>query len=83
MAGYARLQKWGFYGGLVGFGVILLLLAINNHASFVSSFNLEAHKIFGVANAYQKTNAGAAKRPATSRPRSGSARSARACCWCR
>ena len=59
MAGYARLQKWGFYGGLVGFGVILLLLAINNHASFVSSFNLEAHKIFGVANAYQKTNAGA------------------------
>ena len=59
MAGYARLQKWGFYGGLLGFGVILLLLAINNHASFVSSFNLEAHKIFGVANAYQKTNAGA------------------------
>ncbi len=59
MAGYARLQKWGFYGGLLGFGVILLLLAINNHANFVSSFNLEAHKIFGVANAYQKTNAGA------------------------
>ncbi len=59
MAGYARLQKWGFYGGLLGFGVILLLLAINNHASFVSSFNLEAHKIFGVSNAYQKTNAGA------------------------
>ncbi|HEX9034662.1 MAG TPA: APC family permease [Streptosporangiaceae bacterium] len=59
MAGYARLQKWGFYGGLLGFGVILLLLAINNHATFVSSFNLEAHKIFGVANAYQKTNAGA------------------------
>ncbi len=59
MAGYAKLQKWGFYGGLLGFGVILLLLAINNHASFVSSFNLEAHKIFGVANAYQKTNAGA------------------------
>jgi basic amino acid/polyamine antiporter, APA family len=59
MAGYAKLQKWGFYGGLLGFGVILLLLAINNHANFVSSFNLEAHKIFGVANAYQKTNAGA------------------------
>ena len=61
MAGYARLQKWGFYGGLVGFGIILVLLAINNHATFVSSFNLEAHKIFGVNNAYQATNAGAAK----------------------
>src|SRR5215468_10438091 len=33
MAGYARVQKWGFYGGLLGFGVILLLLAINSHAS--------------------------------------------------
>jgi len=61
MAGYARIQKWGFYGGLLGFGVILVLLAVNDHASFVSSFNLEAHKIFGVSNAFQKTNAGAAK----------------------
>src|SRR6266851_6315476 len=61
MAGYARLQKWGFYGGLLGFGIILVLLAINNHANFVTSFNLEAHKIFGVSNAYQATNTGAAK----------------------
>jgi APA family basic amino acid/polyamine antiporter len=61
MAGYARIQKWGFYGGLVGFAVILVLLAVNNHATFVSSFNLEAQKIFGVHNAYQATNAGAAK----------------------
>jgi len=61
MAGYARVQKWGFYGGLVGFGVILLLLAINNHATFISSFNLEAHKIFGVNGAFQAINHGAAK----------------------
>ena len=59
MAGYARIQKWGFYGGLLGFAVILILLAVNNHATFVSSFNLEAHKIFGVSNAYAKTVAGA------------------------
>src|SRR5215813_14727241 len=59
MAGYARIQKWGFYGGLLGFAVILVLLAINNHATFVSSFNLEAQKIFGVHNAYQATVAGA------------------------
>jgi APA family basic amino acid/polyamine antiporter len=61
MAGYARIQKWGFYGGLVGFGVILILLAVNDHQSFVNSFNLEAQKIFGVHNAFQATNAGAAK----------------------
>ena len=61
MNGYARIQKWGFYGGLVGFGVVLILLGINDHASFVSSFNLEAHKIFGVSNAYQGVTAGAAK----------------------
>ena len=59
MAGYARIQKWGFYGGLVGFAAILILLAINDHATFVSAFNQEAHKIFGVSNAYGKTVAGA------------------------
>jgi APA family basic amino acid/polyamine antiporter len=59
MAGYARIQKWGFYGGLIGFAVILILLAVNNHATFVHSFNLEAQKIFGVSNAYGKTVAGA------------------------
>ena len=52
MAGYARIQKWCFYGGLVGFAVIVVLLLVNSHANFVISFNLEAHKIFGVNNAY-------------------------------
>jgi APA family basic amino acid/polyamine antiporter len=61
MSGYARIQKWCFYGGLVGFAVIVVLLLVNNHASFVSSFNLEAHKLFGVKNAYAATNAVAAK----------------------
>jgi amino acid transporter len=61
MGGYARFQKWCFYGGLVGFAVIVVLLLINNHSDFVSSFNLEAHKLFGVSNAYATTNANAAK----------------------
>jgi basic amino acid/polyamine antiporter, APA family len=61
MGGYARIQKWCFYGGLVGFAVIVILLLVNNHAAFVSSFNLEAHKIFGVNGAYAATQAGAAK----------------------
>jgi basic amino acid/polyamine antiporter, APA family len=61
MAGYARVQKWCFYSGLAGFAVIVILLLINNHANFVASFNQEAHKIFGVNNAYAATQAGAAK----------------------
>jgi basic amino acid/polyamine antiporter, APA family len=61
MGGYARIQKWCFYGGLIGFAVVVILLLVNSHASFVSSFNLEAHKIFGVNNAYAATNAAAKK----------------------
>ena len=30
---------------MIGFAVIVLLLLVNSHASFISSFNLEAHKI--------------------------------------
>jgi basic amino acid/polyamine antiporter, APA family len=61
MAGYAKLQKWCFYGGLVGFAVVVILLLVNNHAAFVSSFNLEGQKLFGVHNAYAATNAAAKK----------------------
>jgi APA family basic amino acid/polyamine antiporter len=61
MGGYARIQKWCFYGGLVGFLAIVVLLLFNSHASFVSSFNTEASKIFGVNHAYHATVAAAAK----------------------
>jgi basic amino acid/polyamine antiporter, APA family len=61
MGGYARVQKWCIYGGLVGFAVIVVLLLVNSHANFVSSFNLATHKIFGLNNAYGATQAAAAK----------------------
>jgi basic amino acid/polyamine antiporter, APA family len=61
MAGYARIQKWCIYGGLVGFAVIVVLLLFSSHASFVSSFNLEAQKLFGIHNAYGATQVAAAK----------------------
>src|SRR5215467_4609926 len=61
MAGYARIQRYCFIGGMVGFLVIVGLLLFNNHAGFVSSFNLEAHELFGVNNAYAATNAAAVK----------------------
>ncbi len=61
MGGYAKIQRWCFIGGMIGFLVVVMLLLFNSHASFVSSFNLEAHKLFGVNNAYAATNAAAAK----------------------
>ncbi|HEY4462681.1 MAG TPA: APC family permease [Streptosporangiaceae bacterium] len=61
MAGYARVQKWCFYGGLAGFAIIVVLLLSFSHGSFVTSFNFEAHKIFGLNNAYAATTSGAGK----------------------
>ncbi|MGH9072018.1 MAG: amino acid permease, partial [Acidimicrobiales bacterium] len=37
MSGYARVQKWCFAVGMVGFLVVLLLLLVFSHHSFVSS----------------------------------------------
>jgi amino acid transporter len=61
MAGYARVQKWCFYGGLLGFAIIVVLLLSFSHGSFVTSFNSEAHKIFGLSNAYAATTSAAGK----------------------
>ncbi len=68
MAGYARIQKWCFVGGMIGFAVVVVLLLFSSHASFVSSFNLEGQKLFGVHNAYAATNAAAAKAGYTTSP---------------
>jgi len=61
MSGYARVQKWCFAGGMIGFLTIVVLLLAFSHGSFVSSVNTEAHKIFGVSNAYGTTQVAAAK----------------------
>jgi APA family basic amino acid/polyamine antiporter len=68
MSGYARIQKWCFLGGMIGFAVVVVLLLVNSHASFISSFNLEGQKLFGVKNAYHATNAAAAKAGYTTSP---------------
>jgi len=61
MAGYARIQKWCFAAGLLGFAVVVILLLVSSKSSFISSFNSQAHSIFGVNNAYAATTSGAAK----------------------
>jgi amino acid transporter len=66
MAGYAKIQRWCFIGGMIGFVAVILLLLVNSHTSFVNSFNFEAQKLFGVNNAYAATNTAAAKLGTTS-----------------
>jgi basic amino acid/polyamine antiporter, APA family len=56
MRAYARIQKFCFYGGLVGLATMLVLLLINSNASFISAFNSEAQELYGASgNAYQQT----------------------------
>src|SRR5262245_43171517 len=68
MAGYARIQRWCFIVGMIGFLVVVALLIANSHANFVHSFNLEGQKLFGVPDAYHKTNVAAAKAGYTTSP---------------
>jgi APA family basic amino acid/polyamine antiporter len=61
MAGYAKVQKWCFYGGLLGIAIIVILLLVSSHANFISSFNTATHKIFGTSGGYAATTKAAAK----------------------
>ncbi|HEX3958461.1 MAG TPA: APC family permease [Trebonia sp.] len=61
MSGYAKVQKWCFYGGLVGIVVVAVLLLINNQQDFINAFNTETAKLFGMKDGYSATIATAAK----------------------
>jgi len=68
MAGYAKVQRWCFIGGVLGFAVIIILLLINSKADFIAAFNREGQHLFGVSNAYASTNLKAAKAGYTTSP---------------
>src|ERR687889_744491 len=56
MRSYARIQKFCFYGGLVGLAIMLVILLVSSRADFVSAFNAEASQALGSGgNAYQET----------------------------
>ena len=82
MAGYAKVQRWCFIGGLIGFLVVVILLLVNSHADFIAAFNREDVHLFGVKNAYRPPT-WRRSRPATAHRRSASARSDPRCCWSR
>ena len=61
MAGYARVQKWCFIGGMIGFAIIVILLLAYSKNSFISSFDSATSRIFGTNHAYAAINADASK----------------------
>src|ERR687889_637297 len=56
MRAYARIQKFCFYGGLLGLVIMIVLLLVTSQSGFASAFNREAQELFGAGgNAYQQT----------------------------
>lgn len=55
MRAYARVQKFCFYGGLLGIGVVILILLFTSQSEFVAGFNARAQELFGAGEgAYAK-----------------------------
>jgi basic amino acid/polyamine antiporter, APA family len=61
MSGYAKVQKWCFYGGLLGFAIIVIIMLVSSRSDFISAFNTESAKLFGMKNAYAGTVTAATK----------------------
>jgi APA family basic amino acid/polyamine antiporter len=59
MSGYAKVQKWCFYGGLLGMAIIIVLLLINGKQDFINAFNRESAKLFSFKDGYAGTLADA------------------------
>jgi APA family basic amino acid/polyamine antiporter len=56
MRAYARIQKFCFYGGVIGLVFMAVLLLVNSKADFISAFNAESQAVLGAPpNAYQGT----------------------------
>src|SRR5215217_5776474 len=56
MRTYARIQKFCFYGGVIGLAIMFALLLFNSNADFVGAFNSQAQELYDAGgNAYQKT----------------------------
>jgi len=53
MRPYALLQRWFFLVGAVGLGIMLVVLAFNDRASFIDSFNAFMAANFDQTGAYQ------------------------------
>ncbi len=59
MAGYARVQKWCIWIGLIILALVFVLLLVSSQDSFHAAFDREGQSLFGVSNAYNATIANA------------------------
>src|SRR5919106_957468 len=56
MRTYARIQKFCFFGGLVGLAFMFILLLVNSKADFISALNAQSGEVLGTSgDAYQGT----------------------------
>jgi len=60
MAGYARIQRWCLWAGLIGFAIMIVLMLISSQADFKVAFDRASSSLFGVSGAYDKTIADSA-----------------------
>ncbi len=60
MAGYARIQRWCLYAGLIGLAIMFALMLISSQADFQAAFDRASNSLFGVSGAYSQTIADAA-----------------------
>lgn len=60
MAGYARIQRWCLYAGLVGFAIMVVLMLVSSQADFQAAFDRASLSLFGISGAYDQTLADAA-----------------------
>jgi amino acid transporter len=61
MAGYARIQRWCLYLGLLGFAIMIILMLVSSQADFKTGFDHANQRMFGISNAYDGSIASATK----------------------
>jgi basic amino acid/polyamine antiporter, APA family len=59
MAGYARIQRWCLYLGLIGLAIMFVLMLVSSQDTFKTAFDRANESMFGVSGAYEKTLADA------------------------
>jgi APA family basic amino acid/polyamine antiporter len=55
MAGYARIQRWCIWIGLVMLGLMFVVMLLSSSEAFHAAFDKANQALFGVSNAYQAT----------------------------
>ncbi|MGZ4482572.1 MAG: amino acid permease, partial [Gaiellales bacterium] len=69
MRAYARFQKWCFYGGMLGLGIILLVFLFHSKSDFISAYNRSAQDLYGAGpHAFQSLIAASDKAGTSSYP---------------